>query len=190
MARVEALLGTRPVHGGRHPGWGTRNALLSLGPGTYLEVIGPDPERGDPRPPELFGIGRLEGPRLVTWAAKADGLEERARAAAEAGLELGAVATGRRRTADGRLLSWTLTDPRAPRAGGVVPFLIDWGGSAHPAGSAPPAGRLLGLSAQHPEPGEARRALAALGLELPVRRGPTPRLAARIASPRGVVVLR
>jgi hypothetical protein len=70
-ASVEELaerLGTDPVPGGAHPGWGTRNALIGLGPGSYLEVIGPDP--GQPRSdhPRPFLIDELTSARLVTWA--------------------------------------------------------------------------------------------------------------------------
>ena len=70
-ASVEELaerLGTDPVPGGAHPGWGTRNALIGLGPGSYLEVIGPDP--GQPRSdhPRPLLIDELTSARLVTWA--------------------------------------------------------------------------------------------------------------------------
>ena len=68
---------------------GTRNALLSLGPGTYLEIIGPDPEQPTPAQPRPFGIDDLKEPRLVTWAAKGKELEQFASEAGRGGVKLG-----------------------------------------------------------------------------------------------------
>src|SRR5262249_11322359 len=44
VAEIERLLGVRATPGGQHPGRGTRNALVSLGPTSYLEIVGPDPD--------------------------------------------------------------------------------------------------------------------------------------------------
>lgn len=205
---IADLLGVEPAPGGAHPAWGTRNRLLSLGPSTYLEVIGPDPD-ADPGPeaapdpgggprraagpggPELFGIAGLTGPRLVTWAAKATDLETLRARATEAGIALGPVLDGSRRTPEGVALRWRLTDPLAVVWDGLVPFFIDWRDTPHPAASAPPAGSLVALAAEHPEGDAVGRALAWLGLEgVPVRPGPAPRLVARIETARGVVELR
>ncbi len=143
VQELEAQLGVALLPGGRHLQWGTRNAILPLSAVSYLEVIGPDPDSPLSTPPELFGIGRLRGPRLVTWAAKgADlaGLCARARAG---GVELGVPGPGSRTRPDGSTLSWESTDPLQARAGGVIPFFIHWLQGAHPASAAEAEAELL-----------------------------------------------
>ena len=78
IARLEAWTGVRAAPGGRHPGEGTHNALIGLGPGRYLELIAPDPEATAPARPRWFGLDTLAAPGLVAWAAKATDLERRA----------------------------------------------------------------------------------------------------------------
>jgi hypothetical protein len=73
---------------------------------------------------------------------------------------------------------------------GVVPFLIDWGRSAHPATSAPRGPALLSLSAEHPKPARVERVLSALGVKLPVSRAIRPALVARLRTSAGDVELR
>ncbi len=68
VAAMTALLGVAPSPGGPHPGLGTRNFLVSLGESCYLEIIGPDPEQPQPSRPRPFGLDRLAGGRLVSWA--------------------------------------------------------------------------------------------------------------------------
>ncbi|MET0164930.1 MAG: VOC family protein [Vicinamibacterales bacterium] len=187
---IEKMTGVRAVSGGQHPGRGTRNALISAGPGVYLEIIGRDPDQPAPPQPRPFGIDDLKEPRLVTWVAKGENLESFAKEAAHAGVKLGEVIDGSRQRADGVVLSWRFTDPRTVAFDGLVPFFIDWGKTPHPAGTATPGLSLIGLRAEHPDPEPVQEALHTLGLDLRVQRGPRPALIATVDTPRGRVELR
>jgi len=182
---IEERLGTRPVPGGRHPSFGTHNALVALGPEVYLEVVAPDPTLPAPARGIGFGAGAVERPCLVTWALRSDDIEA---AASEA--DLGAVQRGLRERPDGRILRWRLSDPYAERAAGVVPFLIDWGNSPHPAALAPTAGALVDFRLWHPDPAGVREQLRLLGLDMAVTEAPEPGLVAVVESAAGRVELR
>jgi len=189
MDAIEGLLGVRPVPGGRHPAFGTHNALLSLGPATYLEVIAPAPALRRPERGVLFEREAREGPRLITWVARAEAIDEAAEALRVAGFDPGAVEEGRRQTPDGTMLTWRLSDPDAMALAGAVPFLIAWGETPHPASAAPSGGSLIALQIEHPEPARVRSALEALGMRLAVSSGDRVRLVAKIETAGGVVEL-
>ena len=190
VADLESRLGLPATPGGRHPGRGTRNALFGLGPGSYLEVIGPDPESPAPVARGWFGIDALTAPRLVTWAANGAALSDIVAAASRHGIRLGAVAGGSRQQLDGTLLRWRFTDPGIMIADGIIPFFIDWGSGPHPADTLPHGLALVDLEAEHPEPREIERMLLGLGLALPVRSGPMPALVATLDGPGRRVELR
>ena len=57
-AYLERHLGQRPFAGGAHPGVGTHNMLLGLGPDQYIEIIAPDPSQGTPPHPRPCGSPR------------------------------------------------------------------------------------------------------------------------------------
>lgn len=187
---IERTLGVRATPGGQHPGRGTRNALIALGPSSYLEIIGPDPEQPEPKEARPFGIDGLKTPRLMAWAAKGRNLEQIARDAGRAGVKLGEVTAGSRRRADGVMLSWRYTDPRTVVAGGVVPFFIDWGQTPHPSATAAPGASLVALRAEHPDAQTVQKMLSGLGLDLPVRAGPGTALIATISGRRGQIEVR
>jgi Glyoxalase-like domain len=181
--------GVRPAEGGSHPGRGTRNALLALGPDTYLEILGPDPTQPPPARPRWAGLDGLPATRLATWIVKSEDLERDLEHARLAGEELGGVMTGARRRADGVELRWRMAGADAPRMDGILPFLIDWGTSPHPAATSPGGVRLISLKGEHPDAARARVVLEALGLDLLVADGPAPKLVARLATPRGEIEL-
>ncbi len=189
VEEVARLLGVTPAIGGRHPGWGTRNALLSLGPRAYLEIMGPDrgqPESGRERP---FGIDAISKPRLATWVARTDDIQAVIERARRKGLDLGELQERSRERPDGSLLRWKMTDLAKNREEGIVPYFIDWGDSPHPAEGAPGGCQLIALEAFHPDAARVRSLLESLGIDLRVRKG-SAALKATIDGPRGRVVLK
>jgi hypothetical protein len=179
VAELSGRLGVRAAVGGRHPGRGTRNALIGLGPRCYLEIVGPDAEQAAPAGPRWFLIDELSSARLVAWAVRSDSLAELP--------GLGPIVSGSRQRPDGQLLAWRFTDPMVRVAGGVMPFLIDWGSGPHPADLLPREVRLLELRLEHPEPAALNAALSAVGFT--VHAGPRPKVSATLETPRGTVVL-
>jgi Glyoxalase-like domain len=190
VEEIERLLGVRATPGGQHPGRGTRNALVALGPTSYLEIIAVDPDQPRPKDPLAFGIDELKVSRLVAWSIKGENLEQLRKEAISKGVLLGEVKTGRRRRTDGVELAWQVTDYSVTVADGIVPFFIDWGSSPHPADSAVQGASLIDLSAEHPDPGNVRQLLTRLAVDLKVARGSSPTLIATIDCPRGRVELR
>ena len=134
---VEERLGVRPQPGGRHVAMGTHNALLLLGKRFYLEVIAADPDGIKPNRPRWFDLdeprmrGALaEGPHLAHWVARIGDIDT----AAARLPDLGAVTPMSRGD-----LTWRITVPDdGHRPGrGLVPALIQWPDSRHPADNMP-----------------------------------------------------
>ncbi|MFF4832899.1 VOC family protein [Streptomyces sp. NPDC001315] len=178
--------GVAPAPGGVHVGRGTRNHLVGLGGTSYLEILGPDPEQPEPTGPRPFGVDALAAPRTITWAISPSDLDAAVAAARAQGYDPGDVRAMSRRRPDGTLLEWRLTDGASAHPCGLVPFLIDWGASAHPTASGLPVTPLLALSATAPDPDEIRSLLAALGTDLPLTQGPVG-LSFTLETPRGPV---
>ena len=152
------------IDGGPHVGVGTRNRLVGLGPGRYLEVVGPDPEQPEPEQPRPFGIDGLSKERLVTWAVRVPDLDAALDAVRSVGHDPGPPRAMSRRRPDGELLAWRLAFP-PDDLGGVMPFLIDWGDTPHPSATLPARRRdaLAHLILETPETDRLEAVLDATG---------------------------
>lgn len=184
------LTGVAPTEGGSHPGLGTRNALVSLAERTYIELIAPDPEQPEPAVARPFGVDQVDRPTLVTYAVCPDDIETAAaRLKAEAGIDLGEVRAMSRRRPDGVELSWRLTQSVYPEGGGLIPFLIEWGDTPHPAAAAATGCTIDSVAFRHPEPDSVGTVLDLLGLPIPVEAAEEPGLSVSLQTPRGAVEL-
>ncbi len=186
IEHVSRLTGVRAAYGGSHPGFGTHNAIASLGDRCYLEIIAPDPDQDGA---SWFGLDDIRAPRITTWAAARHDLSR------YAGLDLGgetlgAIMSMSRTMPDGKALSWSLTDPRTVIGQGVVPFLIDWGDSPHPAANAPAGAILLAMEIEHPDPQRMTAVLRMLDIDIPVGRADRPAITATIETPAGRITMR
>ncbi|MFF2082969.1 VOC family protein [Nocardia sp. NPDC058176] len=186
--RIARALGVAPIAGGRHNGVGTRNYLLGLDDHSYLEIIGIDRDAPEPEHPRPFGLDTLTEPRLAAWLAQVSGIETVVRAARAAGFDPGEPRDMSRTTVEGEVLSWQLTAPFATTGIVVVPYLIDWLDSAHPARSLPRVS-LRSFEAVHPDPAPVEAALDALGTKLTVAPGVAPALIAVLDGPAGSITL-
>ncbi|MFZ0963983.1 MAG: VOC family protein [Terriglobia bacterium] len=187
IAWVEQRTGVRAAFGGVHPGRGTRNALLALGPDCYLEIIAPDPEQSSPN--WFSQVLTLHEPRLIGWAVHTPHLNTLAQTAAAAGFPIDGPHDGARARPDGKILSWKLLRLRDDR-GGLLPFFIEWGrDSVHPAADAPQGCMLERFHLESPDASELARACHTLDVEVRVDPREKPLVLACLRSPRREVEL-
>jgi hypothetical protein len=188
---VEQRTGIRAAAGGIHPGVGTRNALLSLGAGHYLEIIAPDPLQSVYK--FLVDIRPLTEPRLVTFAAATRDIEATAAIARAAGYQVSGPNAGARQAPSGQTLRWrTLGVLNQFGSGGVepVPFFIQWDlDTPHPSRSTPAGCELESLEFQHSTPADLSAALRALGIDGKVSQAGAVRIIASLKTPKGRVEL-
>ena len=187
--RIEALLGLSPIPGGSHPGMGTRNALLSLGPKCYLEIIGPDPDQTEFQGERIFGIDTIEHSQLVHWCVRREGLSSFVKQMKKKSVDFSDVISMSRVTAEGNRLDWELAFPTSFGEGCALPFFIDWVASPHPASEIPSGGELIQFEIRHPDAANINEQLKFLSIEPCAVEDPLPRYRAIIRCPRGEVAL-
>lgn len=177
---LERELGCPLEPGGRHTDYGTHNALVSLGPGAYLELIAPEPGTAPARPRwfELDTPAMRErlaaGPALVHWVVRVGSL---------AGVpDVRELSRGPNR--------WALTvrDDGALPLGGAAPSLIEWHTPPPPTVLPDRGVRLAELVLTTPDPGALEPLLAGIDLPVRVMAGATA-LAARLTTPHGTIDL-
>ncbi len=192
IAFVEKHTGVRPAMGGMHPGRGTRNALLSLGPLHYLEVIAPDPAQtatSTTRPKLPSMLNQLAAPRLVDWAVHTPDIAAVAERLRKADVAFRGPTPGSRARPDGKTLHWQTLNIDNDRDG-LLPFFIQWGAeTVHPSVDAPPGCKLESFVIASPEIVSLAADFQKLGISVDLTWGSTTHLQARIVGPKGTLSL-
>ncbi len=188
--QLEEMTGVRPVYGGRHPGAGTQNALLALGPRLYLEILAP---QSDVELPEtLEWLLALDDPTPMGFAVSTTDMAGTVAWLQQNGYVTSNPTPGSRARPDGATLVWTSMDITDPLILGA-PFFIQWDANLpHPATTSPGGCALRSLTAISPQQSALEGLFSALGLEVVVKDGTGPEAAYEIAleCPKGTVVLK
>lgn len=187
---IADMFGIAPMQGGSHPGIGTRNSLLSLGPQVYLEVIAPDLGILAPNSPG-DRLRQLKTPGLMTWVSRSAQLGQLAQLAQNSSVDLtplGPIKTQRETTA-GELLAWELLFISQHQFGGLMPFFIDWQDTAHPSVSAPSGGQFKDMRLHSPDAEILNEALAVLDIDIAVQQADEAAIEVEIATANGVIIL-
>ena len=186
--QIARWTGVQPTPGGRHPGVGTHNALLSLGQGIYLEIIAPDPTQD-----RFSGLGELlrdlQTPTLLTWCALSWDIEKTGLRARSAGLTSQYPFAMSRRRPDGVDLNWRILLVEDHPFGPLLPFFIQWDSPEHPSQGPASGCTLEDFRLYHPAPSAVGVTLETLGLRMSVEEKETPGLWARLETPNGPVEL-
>jgi len=163
VASFQKLTGVKPGIGGRHPGRGTENALVSLGDGRYLEIIAPQKD-ATLRPGDEMMRG-LTDLTIVGWAVSVTDMETLSQRLSAVPVAPGAIQSGSRVTTDGHTLEWATLDITQPQIA-TAPFFIRWSPTTtHPSKTSPGGCALTALEVSDPQGATLERALSALGVE-------------------------
>lgn len=187
-AEIERLTGVRPVIGGVHPGRGTRNALLSLGEGTYLEIVAPDPAQSVDSE-DLRELRALRRPTPFGWAVSADKETTLRSALSGANIATTGPKPGSRAKPDGSVLRW-VTFGYAEIDNPQAPFFIVWAEPVlHPSRTSPAGCQLSDVTIESPQSDAISRAIAPLSLDVTVKPAQKDSMRLSLSCPKGEVRL-
>jgi hypothetical protein len=187
-SEFERLTGVRPSFGGRHPGFGTHNALVSMSNGSYMEVLALDPEQ-DAKNPIVNEIAQLTSPEILAFHIARSDLESVANVLEGMNIAYtGPLELGRERP-DGATLRWRLLFPESPVFKHALPIFIDWMDAPHPSTSAPAGCELTRFEVGHPNNVELTLLYEKLDVSLPVVHSEQAFAKATLQTPKGMVVL-
>lgn len=185
----EQKLGVRPIFGGYHKTFGTKNALINLNNEVYLELLAADDGNKEAPIPRWMGVDLLTKNQITRWALKSESLNKDAAIVKKYNPYMGEIRNGSRNSADGSLLKWQLAMPLAAPEVEIIPFLLDWSATEkHPSQLLPDMGcELLELYGTHPDPELFKDVFKSLGYSFNVRVSGEISIKAVLKSSNGII---
>ena len=185
---LEKLTGAPCSPGGKHPDFGTHNALLKIGKDQYLEVIAADPD--NPKEEKLWmGLSHIKEPRITRLAIKSNDMLSDSLWLKKMATELGTIKAGRRQRPNGSWLSWKLTLPQPDPVIETIPFLINWGKSEHPANGLKGSCSLSNIALFTPQVNPLQRLIDQLNIQLNVLPADENKIQITLKTPQGFIIL-
>jgi len=125
IEEFEAKLGVRPIFGGFHKSFGTKNALVSLGENCYLELLAADNKNTEVAKPRWKGVDMLQKNQITRCALKSNQLSVDSSILKIENPEMGTIRRGSRNIENGALLQWDLIMPLPHPEVELLPFMVD-----------------------------------------------------------------
>ncbi len=186
--QFEHLTGVVPGKGGRHPGMGTHNALASLGPDIYFELLAVDPTQTDTLDGTMGARLKAMGePRLLGYMLRGQELERQQAVLTKFGIGADLFEASRN-AIDGKTLRWRLLIPHAHPLGDFIPKFIDWQDTVHPAKTSAAGCAFERFELGHPEAGQLNDLLGELGSDLRVQCASAGYFQLRVKAPKQTIV--
>lgn len=196
VAELRAATGVIPavlspnigVGQGAYPGIGSQSAIIGLGVGRYLELVGPA-TRADQAAPTYLAMYRRLTP--IGWAIRTTSIDSVQSVLASAGLRGGHIVEDRRQTRTGeRALQWRVLDPWRG-VSTVPPFFVEWDRTSgrHPSEDAPAGCSLADLVLAYPFADSLRAQMNRAGVAVRVASSARQAITVTLDCPTGRVAL-
>jgi hypothetical protein len=188
--RFEAITSIRPSYGGEHTNGVTANYLLSLGPCTYLEILG---LKSGITPDNLGDMASMYAHEHVAGFALSTNLKNVPDSMPDSmkGITLGPLSKGGRTKPDGSKLAWQtafLSDFNFGQ--GTFQFVIDWLSEPHPAKTAQSGISLVGLTIAHPDAPKLKTLVETNGLPIVLQPAGKSGMWLTLKGPTGTIILK
>lgn len=182
--------GVTPEFSGRHPMFGTHNALVSLDSGMYFELFAEDPNPPVPRKIELPHFKGLKDPQITCWYLRCNDFQLAEKSLSKFSLKTSPVVKGSRIDQNGNLLQFEWVDILdLDSLGFAAPSFIKWlPGVTHPTVTSPKGCMFKKLSVTHKPHKDFSDWLESLQLGIVHQEGEVTKVEVEIDTPKGSLI--